>query len=122
MCDADEKLIDVFQERSDMTMMRKVQTLCLVALVATLTDAFVTAFQQPSWSSKAVSTFQARRSSPTPFVPPSSTRQQLDRRRSHGTSREKGRIYSLQKLVDEVSERSPGQGPSTLFVGGKVRT
>jgi len=102
-----------------MTMMRKTQTLCLAVLVSTLAGAYVNAFQQSSWSNQPAFT-QAQRSSRVSFVPPSSTRQLLDRRRSHVASSENGKLFSLQKLVDDVSEHSPGKAPSTIFVGGKV--
>ena len=34
-------------------------------------------------------------------------------------TRDTSKLFSLQKLVDEVSSRPPGKEPSTVFVGGK---
>jgi arsenite/tail-anchored protein-transporting ATPase len=52
---------------------------------------------------------------PGPELATSRTRTGLDNPLSGSSSR----LFSLQKLVDEVSNRPAGKEPSTIFVGGK---
>lgn len=90
-------------------------------LAVLLISCYVSAFQpNPIHSNRRATSrgpsTSCERNIPTGFGRPSPSRFDLDFQKHQS---QHGKLFSLNKLVEDISSRSPGQLPSTVFVGGK---
>jgi Mrp family chromosome partitioning ATPase len=98
------------------------QFIPLLIVVLALPASHVTAFLQspsPAWFPRTVAPSRTTQSEPSKHATSTATAFQQPQQRSLTASISNSRLYSLQTLVENISERTSDGGPRTVFVGGK---